>query len=148
MKQAALLDSQGVARKDIIAQLGLTSSGFKDWRARHDYIALREEYSEQAIQRLRPMLDALRMSAVGAHEEALRVLMEGLSAVAVDGTPNWPLRMQAAGTIINSPIVRGMVDAKAAADPATKQAPVNAAVNIRIVSGPDGRPAVEYIDGE
>jgi len=146
MKNAALLDSQGIERKKILEQLGVTGAALKGWRERHDYIALRDEYTEQALQRLAPVLDALRRSAVNAHDEALRVLMDGLDATAVDGTPNWSLRMQAATAIINSPIIRGMVDAKATAADSGNKPAVNAAVNIRIVSGPDGRPAVQYID--
>ena len=149
MKQAAVLAAQGMPRADIIATCGCTLDQYTSWQQRGDWIEYRDKENEKALKRLLPMLDSLRIAAVDAHEEALRVLVEALGAMTADGKePLMSVRLQAAGMIINSPIVRGMVDASKAPG-AEKPAQIgNGTVNIRIVTRDDGRAAIEYIDGE
>ena len=128
-KQAAFLDAQGVRVHDIAAAVGVHEKSVSRWRHGSAYLAERDRWERYTLERLDPILQRLKVAAVHAAGVAIEQLLGILEQDDPDGLRT-QAKLRSAEILVNSPVIRALVDARTERD--SPQATASAVVQLVI----------------
>jgi hypothetical protein len=142
--QVAFLEAQGMSTNEIMKATGMVRTSVSRLRRDPAFQAEVAHVKATYISAIEPLLAKLRVQVLNAHEKAFGVAIEMLEATDSEDRPLWSVRTKGVEIILNSPAIKGLVDASRGGVDGPAVAAAQASVTLIVKRDKEGHETIEY----
>lgn len=146
--QIAMLDAFGYNATEIGKALDCTPDYVRKTRGDTWFPAERDKWVSQGVGQLEPILESLRVRALGVHGEALHELQDMLHASDSEGHPLYDVRLKAIQIALNHRLIQAITGAT---DEGKSVTAAVTQVTLNFFKDADGNPVLradDWVEGE